>query len=70
MSSFRRKGTLESQSIGEYSGYWIFDNQGTRLVWDDGKYTFELFGPNEYKELFLPVAESLYPSDLILFQTD
>ncbi|MBR2088198.1 MAG: hypothetical protein IJ906_13940, partial [Oscillospiraceae bacterium] len=50
MSSFRRKGTLESQSIGEYSGYWIFDNQGTRLVWDDGKYTFELFGPNEYKE--------------------
>ena len=66
MSSFRRKGTLESQSIGEYSGYWIFDNQGTRLVWDDGKYTFELFGANQYKELFLPVAEALQITDAVI----
>ena len=66
ISSFYRKGKLEPQAVGDYSGYWIYDSLGTRLVWDDGKYTFELSGPNEYKDLFLPVAESLQPSDLIL----
>ena len=66
ISSFYRKGKLEPQTVGENSGYWIFDNRGTRLVWDDGKYTFELFGANQYKELFLPVAEALQITDAVI----
>jgi hypothetical protein len=66
ISSFYRNGKLEPQTVGDYSGYWIFDNRGTRLVWDDGKYTFELFGANDDKDLFMPIAEALHITDAVI----